>query len=399
MSIDILIAILLIMVIFRGYGIGGVRQICSVAGFVIGLFLGALLQPHVVGLAATNTGRSILSLMVTLGCAFLLLSAFEFGGGLLKQKFQSTSVKSIDHADGLLGSLVAAVSLILIIWLVYPVLSGLPDPGLQQALRRSDVIATLNRNLPAAPKVLSNIGHIISPNGFPDVFAGVERRPMQSDTPMPSLGDLQAAVVSARPSVVKLEGKGCGGLVEGSGYIAAKDTVITNAHVVAGVAKPTVIDQSGSHEAIAIWFDPDLDVAVLKVSGLVGKPLTTLTDNAENGTPAVVVGYPGGGGFAARTAVVNDQFTATGHNIYGQGRSNRSIYELKADVIPGNSGGPLLNKDGAVIGLIFAQSTTYDQVGYALTMQPVVSGLNQALKQNGLNEQNKPVATGQCAEE
>ncbi len=391
MLIDIVIAFFLIVVIFRGREIGGVRQICSVAGFIGGLFLGAMIQPHVVGLASTNLGRSLVSLVVTLGTAMLLLSAAEFGGIILKQKLQS--VMPLNHVDGLLGSLVAAGSFIVGIWLLYPVISGLPDPGLQQALRKSSVISTLNRKLPPAPQVLSNIGHIISPNGFPDVFAGVERAPVQSDAPLPNLGDLQTAVSSTRASVVKLEGRGCGGIVEGSGYIAAKDTVITNAHVVAGVARPTVIDQTGTHQANVIGFDPNLDVAILRVTGLSGSPLTTLTAKVENGTPSVVVGYPGGGGFAAKPAVVSDNFTATGHNIYGQGDTNRSIYELKADIIPGNSGGPLINKDGAVIGLIFAQSTTYNQVGYALTMQPVIASLNQAIAQN------KTVGTGQCAQE
>lgn len=391
MLIDIVIAIFLVVFIFRGREIGMVRQVCSIAGFVAGLFLGAMLQPHVIGLATTNLGRSLLSLTVTLGCAMLLLSAAEFGGVLLKQRLQG--LMRLNSVDGLLGSLVGAVSFMLGIWLIYPVISGLPDPGLQQALRKSEVISALNQNLPAAPKVLTNIGHIISPNGFPDVFAGLERRPIQSNAPLPNLGDLQGAVKTARASVVKLEGQGCGGIVEGSGYVAAKDTVITNAHVVAGVAKPTVIDEAGTHKATAIWFDPDLDVSVLHVTGLTGAPLTTLTAKAENGTPAVVAGYPGGGGFTAKPASINDQFTATGHNIYGQGDTNRSIYELRADIIPGNSGGPLLNKDGAVIGLIFAESTTYNQVGYALTMQPVVSALNQAL------HQNQPAATGQCARE
>jgi S1-C subfamily serine protease len=393
MPIDIVIAILLIMVIFRGREIGGVRQICSVVGFVTGLFLGAMLQPHVVGLASTGLGRSLISITVTLGSAMLLLSAAEFGGVLLKQRLQRVPSRRLDSIDGLLGSLVAAASCIVGIWLLYPVISGLPDPGLQQALRKSNVISTLNQTLPPAPKVLSNIGHIISPNGFPDVFAGVERAPVKSDAPLPSLGDMQAAVSKTRASVVKLEGQGCGGLVEGSGYIASKDTVVTNAHVVAGVSKPTVIDQAGRHATTVVWFDPDLDVAILRVTGLSGTPLTTLTGKSENGTPAVVVGYPGGGNFAAKPASISDQFTATGHNIYGQGDTNRSIYELKADIIPGNSGGPLLNKDGAVIGLIFAQSTAYDQVGYALTMQPVVGDLNQALAQN------KEVGTGRCAQE
>jgi S1-C subfamily serine protease len=192
--------------------------------------------------------------------------------------------------------------------------------------------------------------------------------------------------------VVKIEGKGCGGIVEGSGYIAAQNTVVTNAHVVAGVPQPLVLDGNGSHPTKVIWFDPDLDVAVLKVGGLAGPVLTSSSAKVVNGTPAVVAGYPGGGDFTVKAASVLDQFTATGRNIYGRGVTNRDIFELKAEIIPGNSGGPLINKDGVVIGLIFAQSTTYQQVGYALQMSAVLHDLDQALARN------QTVATSQCAE-
>jgi S1-C subfamily serine protease len=105
-----------------------------------------------------------------------------------------------------------------------------------------------------------------------------------------------------------------------------------------------------------------------------------------------VLGYPGGGNFNAGPAAVMDQILARGRDIYGQGRTLRSIYEIQAAVVPGNSGGPLIAKDGSVIGVVFAESTTYDHVGYALTTPKVIDEINQA-KQN-----NQPVSTGQCAE-
>lgn len=389
MIIDILLGLLLVGAIYRGREIGMVRQMLSLAGFTLGIFAGAWLQPHLVNSANTTASRAMLSFLIILASALLVLTIGEYAGVWLKRKLQHAM--TADKADAILGSMVGVASFLVGIWLVYPLVVSLPAPGLQQLLKQSAIISRLNATLPPAPQVLSSIDHLINPNGFPDVFAGLERTPVQTDAPLPDLGDLQAAVQKTRPSVVKVEGRGCGGIVEGSGYIAAKDVVITNAHVVAGVNRPTVIDQAGRHTASAIWFDPNLDMAVLRVEGLAGAPLQTATSIAGRGTASVVVGYPGGGGFTAKPASVLDQFTATGRNIYGEGATNRSIYELKADIIPGNSGGPLLDKNGTVIGLIFAQSTTYDQVGYALTMQPVVDGLNQALARN------QTVSTAQCA--
>ena len=232
---------------------------------------------------------------------------------------------------------------------------------------------------------------MIDPNGFPQVFTGLEPS-LPTNTPLPNLGSLTAAVQKDRASVVKIEGRGCGGIVEGSGFVASSGFVVTNAHVVAGVANPVVLDANGEHATEVVWFDPNFDLAVLRVSGLAGKPLDIDTAHAPNGTASVVLGYPGGGPFSAAPATVLSDFTAVGRNIYGQGATSRDVYGIKATVIPGNSGGPLVNRSGAVIGVVFAESTTYNQVGYALATPQVVTELHQA------EARNTPVGTGQCAE-
>ena len=193
-------------------------------------------------------------------------------------------------------------------------------------------------------------------------------------------------------SVVKIQGLGCGGIVEGSGFIVRPGIVITNAHVVAGISHPYIYDNNGSHSAEVIWFDPNLDLAILKTSNLSGKPLPIDTSIVSNGTGGVVLGYPGGGTFQAKIASVMNEFLATGKNIYGTGKTNRSVYEIQADVIPGNSGGPLVIANGQVIAVVFAQSTTYYHVGYAITANQIIPEINQALNQN--SERN----TGSCAD-
>ena len=204
--------------------------------------------------------------------------------------------------------------------------------------------------------------------------------------------NLQTAVENDRASVVKIEGQGCGGIVEGSGFVAGSGLIISNAHVIAGIKHPYVIDANGTHSATALWFDPNLDFAVLRVSNLAGRPLVIANRTATTGTPSAVLGYPGGGSFSAKPAAILNQFTASGRNIYGRGSTSREIYEVQADIIPGNSGGPLVARDGSVIGLVFAQSTTYQHVGYALTNSQVSHEFNQAIAQNQVR------STGSCTE-
>jgi S1-C subfamily serine protease len=389
MLIDISILLLLVIIVVRGRETGLVRQLCSAIGFVGGLFLGAAIQPYAMQYADTTLSRALMSLVITLGCALTLASLGEYAGAVIKHRIYR--IMPLYKADSVLGSVSGVIAVLAGVWLLTPILSGMPSPGLQRALSNSFIVSRLHRSLPSAPEFIAGLDKLINPNGFPDVFAGLERQPLKPDAPLPSLGELQPAVQQTRASVVKLEGRGCGGIVEGSGFVAAANTVITNAHVVAGVARPVVVDTKGEHNARVIWFDSQLDMAVLRTDGLAGGPLKMTGSVAANSTPSVVVGYPGGGGFTASPSTVLDQFTARGRDIYNRNITNRSIYELKAHVIPGNSGGPLLNKDGTVIGLVFATSTTYENIGYALTMQPVISGLQQAL------QQNQPVSTGACA--
>lgn len=386
--IDAVIVIFLVVSLIRGKEVGFVRQLCSTVGFFGGLWLGALLEPHLVHLAHSQISRSLITIGTTLGCAFILLTIGEYLGIVLKTKVYA---RPLNKVDNIFGSGLAFVSMLIGVWLSASILLSLPNPSLQSAVKGSRIVSALTHHLPAAPNVIADLGRLIDPNGFPQVFTGTEPAP-QSDVDLPALGTLAAAVQKDQGSVVKIEGQGCGGIVEGSGFVISRNLIATNAHVVAGIADPFVFDANGSHRATPIWFDPNLDFAVLKVNNLAGAPLAITTAPINRGTPGAVLGYPGGGDFTAKPAAVLDEFTATGRNIYGQGETNRDVYELKADIIPGNSGGPLVAADGSVIGVVFAQSTVYNHVGYALNTTQISREIASA------KAQNQTVGTGSCAE-
>jgi S1-C subfamily serine protease len=385
--LDLIIVILVVAAFFRGREIGSIRQVFSTVGFFGGLILGAFIGPKFVHFAHTQLSRSLLTLSITLGIALIGLTLAEYLGELVKRRVQFRKIDLIDQA---LGSIVGVVTLLATVWLGAAILLKLPYVGLQNDLKNSAIISYMDESLPQAPNVVTDLGHVINPNGFPEVFINGE--PTPGNATLPSLGSLQAAVTKDQASVVKIEGTGCGGIVEGSGFVAANNLVLTNAHVVAGIAKPYVIDKYGQFAATPIWFDPNLDLAVLNVNNLGLPSLNINSALADNGTAAAVLGYPGGGPFQAVPASVVDEFTAVGRNIYNQNNTERNVYEIKATVIPGNSGGPLVNTHGSVIGIIFAQSTVYNQVGYALTTQMPLQELHQA------EASPQAVATGSCAE-
>jgi S1-C subfamily serine protease len=390
MIVDVVIALLFFSALLRGRELGFVRQILSAIGFFGGLFLGAAIGPHVVDLAHSQLSRALLTLVITLGSAIVLLSLGEYIGIVLKHKLERYQ-HLLNSADAVLGAVAGTASLLLTVWLIAPVLVRLPFPALQNAVRQSTIVSYLDTTLPTIPNVMAGLGHLINPNGFPEVFTGIEPTP-PANVPLPNLGTMEAAVKKDEASVVKIEGEGCGGVVEGSGFVAGKGFVTTNAHVVAGITNPYVVDGNGTHRATVVWFDPNLDFAVLRVSHLAGSALTIDTGHVPQKTPGAVLGYPGGGGFTAGPATVLQEFTAEGRNIYNQGATSRDVYEVKATIIPGNSGGPLIEQNGSVIGVVFAESTTYNQIGYALATQKVASELKSA------ERSSTPVSTGSCAQ-
>lgn len=387
--LDLIIVILWFGALSRGLELGFVRQLGSTAGFFIGLFIGAAVGTYFLkdtGFGAVT--RVGLSFFLTFGTAIALSTGGELVGTRLKQRL--SRLVGVDKIDRVLGAALGAVTLLVGVWLSASFFGNMPSPTVQRQFATSSIVSQLNRLLPPAPGVIAKLGGIIEPNGFPEVFTGLEPK-VDTTEPLPSIGELDDAVQQTRASVVKLEGRGCGGWVDGSGFVAGKGVVITNAHVVAGVSDLEVVDGDGSHKGTVVWFDENLDMAVVRADTN-ATPLTMRGQKVSDGTSAAVLGYPGGGNFTADPAVVLNSFMAVGRNIYNTGETKREVYSLKANVEPGNSGGPLIAKDGSVIGLIFAESTTYDDVGYALTMHQVMNGFEQA------RDRTQPVGTGSCAE-
>jgi len=385
---DLAIIFILVFMIYRGSRIGFIREIFATSSFILSIFIGALIIPVIIKHVSNASNRSIwaISLMIIFILTFLTIG--ELIGDIVRKKFVT---KKLDKPDRILGGALRFLGTLVVIWLAASILIQIPNKALKSQVQQSLVIGQINKSLPSTPSFMSTIGNIIAPNGFPMVFIGNE--PLANKHIALNASDaLNKSVNRAQTSVVKIEGLGCGGIVEGSGFIAANNLVITNAHVVAGIRAPFIYDQNGQHKSSVVYFDPNLDVAILSSSNLSGSPLAINTGNVEDYTLGAVMGYPGGKDLVAKTAATLNKLHATGKNIYNQGDTLRDIYVIQADIQPGNSGGPFIDSNGQVDGLIFAKSTSYQNQGYALSMGPVKTALNSAIANP------TQVNTGQCAE-
>ncbi|HSX15188.1 MAG TPA: MarP family serine protease [Candidatus Saccharimonadales bacterium] len=388
--VDLIIIFFAVGALVRGFSIGLVRQAGSTIGFLVGLFAGSWLANLIVGREGTAITKSLTSLLLVLLGGLLCMTIGEMLALRLKEKL--TRVEALDKFDGALGSVMAAVTLVFAIWLGTSILVLGPANNFQQSLKGSRILSSLNQHLPPATSLLSSLNKLIDPNGFPQVFSGLEPNP-RGTANLPDVGSFNGVVKDTAASVVRVQGTGCGGIVEGSGFVVQPGEVATNAHVVAGVANPKVIDHNNRlFDTRVVWFDPDLDLAVLQVDGLDARALKLDASEQASGTPGIVAGYPGGGSFDVQPAAVIDHFMAYGRNIYGQGSTTRDVYSVQAKVIPGNSGGPLIGRDGTVLGIVFATSTSYNNVGYALTGHQVAGELATAEHSSTVRD------TGSCSE-
>jgi hypothetical protein len=382
------IAIILAVVSAVGWGLstGVAVQMGAYLGLAVGLVAGALAAPRVAALAHDPPIKATITLFCVFGAGLLLAA-----GGERLGVTGSTALRRahLGPLDAVLGALVAAMAQVVIVWLLAASLASAPLGGLGHLIQSSKLINEIDRLMPPVPATMSRLGRLVDPLGFPRVFVGLEPGPSAPVTP-PS-ADLAAGVTEqAQASTVKIEGKGCGGVVDGSGFLVDTNLVVTNAHVVAGISRPFVVQASGSLPATTVAFDPGLDVAVLRVEGLSSTPLKLAAAAVSRGAVGVVLGYPGGGSFTAVPGAVLNEFTARGRDIYNQRVTDRDVYELQASVRPGNSGGPFVLADGTVGGVVFAQSLADRAVSYALTsmeVAPVVAAARGA----------GPVLTGACA--
>lgn len=362
-------------------------QLGVVAGLWSGLLVGAWVAPLVAGLA----GSSSTKLMITVGTLVLLGSLFTglgraLGGSLGK----AMEAVHLGPLDAVLGAVVTMVATLALLWMGLTSVASARMGGLTDAIQGSAVLTALDDRLPPAPSITARLGRLIDPLGFPSVFAGLEPGPAPAVDP-PTAASVAAAQSAGAAATVKIESKGCGGLVDGSGVVLAPEIVVTNAHVIAGIRQPIVIDDGRRRPATTLVFDAKADLAVLRVPGLERVPATLSKENPSRGAAGAALGFPGGGDFDVSPAAVRAVFSAVGRDIYGESLVTRTVVELQAVVRPGNSGGPLVMADGTVGGLVFARSVSTEGVGYALGVNEVRAHLEQAVSRTAA------VGTGDCA--
>jgi len=385
--LDLVLAVLVVVAALRGLQLGAMTQVSSFVGFWIGLAGGVLLALVIARPLASGSARTVLTVAIVLGAAAAAGVVGRIVGGWAATTMKRLHLGSLDSG---VGAVLGAVSVLLSAWLVAGFLVQSSVPWLSSAVARSAVLRSIDRVLPPVPSALSQAQGLLASSGFPSVFASV-LPPSATQADRPTSAAAEALGAPALASVVKVFAPACGGFEEGTAFVVADHTLVTNAHVIAGMAAPAVMINGRSVPAAPVLVDPGLDLAVLKVQGALGPALPFDTGVAAVGEQAAFVGFPANGPLHVGRAAVTAMFDALGRDIYNSGLTRRQVYELSAGVHPGSSGSPLMGPSGQVLGIVFSRSTVSPVVGYALTSSAVLPAVARALPLT------RRVSTGACA--
>ena len=348
----------------------------SLAGIAAGAYLGAKVAPQLL-----SGNESPYTPLVALGgavvAAALLQSVGAMTGSAIRTSlFALPPLRLLDSLGGLvLGALAGAA----IVWVGGAVALHLPGQReLRQEVQRSKILRELNARVPPS-RLLDAIARV-------DPFLAIPGPEPRVAPPDPALLR-SAAVRTARASVLRITGTACGLGVSGSGWVVAPETVVTNAHVVAGMDDPRVDRRDGDYlDAVVVAFDPRDDLAILRVDGLQARPLPIA--RPVPGHAVAILGYPENGDFTATPGRIGQTSIVLTEDAYGRGPVERLITTVRGDVRRGNSGGPAVDVRGRVRTTIFAARVGVDGQGYGVPTEIVRAEL-QSLS-------GRAVDTGPC---
>ena len=378
--VDALAVLLIVIAMFFGWRSGFVVQAFALAGFLVGLGLVIVAAPFIAGLV-TNLSFLIRTAIVIVALGASVLICQSIGGvlgGRVKRRIGKGVLSGLDSGGGAAFGFVRGLFMV---WLLGGLLGVVQVAGLSVEARESFILRVLDSRLPSPVVLAAQLGQIVEEAGLPDIFVGAP--PPQGDLPagVPSAAEAQALVAGATGSTVRVEATACGAFISGSGFAVNTHHIVTNAHVVAGSDK-VWISFDGSldrHPAQVVLYDPALDIALLYEADVRLAPLTLASAAPPRGEQTAALGYTGGGRLRTIPGVVSRELDAVGRDIYGQNIEERNVIELREDVAPGDSGGPLLEAGGEVAGVTFSKSQTDAQIGYALTPDAVAKSIDPAL--------------------
>jgi S1-C subfamily serine protease len=387
--LDILLLVLVLAYAVSGYWQGFVTGAFATVGLLLGGLSGVLLSPRLLGQAQPSVWVSLGALLIVLVCASVGQAVLQLVGTRLRERIRWQPVRALDAVG---GAALSVVAVLVVAWALGVAVSGARLTWVTREVRGSQVLSRVDHVMPArAVQALNSFNDVVGSSFFPrylEPFA--QERIVEVGPPPPRIGN-DPEVRAAAQSVVKVRGDNrCGQGVEGSGFLYSPNRVMTNAHVVAGVREPHVLSGDQEVAASVVYYNPQIDVAVLAVQDL-GRPHLAFDRSGRAREAGAVLGFPQDGPYDVEGARIRAWQRLRSPDIYGNGTVIREVFSVRSTIRPGNSGGPLVSPAGKVLGVVFAASVTDGSTGYALTADQVA----QAAAKGQVS--SATVSSGRCA--
>lgn len=361
-----------------GYRQGLIVGTMTLFGFAAGAFIGSRVGPLLLNQGAESPYAPLCAALGALmGGAVIAVTLESFALNVRARVVRGRRLHFADGAGG--AALIASVALGLV-WVFGAVALHAPGTArLRSDVQRSLILRSLNDVLPPSGPILRALNRV-------DPAPSIAGPATPVAAPDPAVAR-DPDVVRAGNSVVRVLGTACGLGIEGSGWVAAPGLVVTNAHVVAGESDTTVNTRKGaSLEATPVRYDPENDLAVLRIDASL--PALELDSQPRSGDSGAVLGYPENGPYSVAAARLGETRDTISEDSYGRGPIRRPIVSLRGTVRSGNSGGPVVDTRGRVMGTVFAATTSGTPGGFAVPDEVVHRDLADA---------SSPVDTGPCA--
>ena len=387
--LDWLLVVVALAYAVSGYWQGFVSGAFATLGLLLGGGLGIWLAPKLLGDAAPSLWVSLGALFVVLICASFGQAILQFAGSRIRERITWQPARALDAVG---GAVLSTAAVLVVAWALGVAVSGSSLPMVSDQVRSSAVLSRVDRAMPGdADQALEAFNDVVGSSFFPQYLEPFAPERIVEVGPPPGRIGRDAQVRAAEDSVLKVRGENsCGRGVEGTGFLYSPNRVMTNAHVVAGVDNPTVLVGDQEVPGRVVLYNSDIDIAVLAVAGADG-PFLRFDKDGKDRQAAAVLGYPNDGPYNVQAARIRGDQRLQSPDIYGEGTVVRDVFALRALVRPGNSGGPLVSKDGDVLGVIFAASVSDEDTGYALTAEQVAQSGAQGIGSD------RAVDTGDCA--
>jgi S1-C subfamily serine protease len=342
-AIDLLVIAAVGLSAFRGAQRGLVATLLGLAGFAVGAVIGSRVAPLLLSGGRHSPWLGVAGLAGALIGGLIVQIGAATAAQALREHVIRGPLAAADTAGGVAAGAVLGLALA---WLVAVVALEQPGLHLRRDVQRSAILPALLHAVPAS-SVLDALARF---DPLPVVPSIADRTLAPPDPAVPRGPGPRAA----QAGVVRVQGTACGLGIQGSGWVVRPGIVVTNAHVIAGehdiAVQPST---SGTFSAVPIAVDAGNDVAVLLVRGL-SLPRLRMSLHDPSGGAVAMIGYPQNGPLTSVPGRAGQPVTALAPGAYGGSVRPRTVVPLRGRLEHGDSGGPVVDRRGRVVAMMFA---------------------------------------------